>query len=272
MHRIAPILAVAALGLLVMPVPAEAQWTFGRSTRVRVGDGIPDRPGGFTYCRLAYRSIRSLPSGGGWTTDFPEAYRNLMIRLSELTPTTIAWWSHGEPGFVPVRPTDPELYRCPFVMATHVGELGFNPEEAAAMRDYLLKGGFLWADDFWGSASWRYFAAELQKVFPEHEIVELSPDHPLFSIVYNVPEVPQIPNIGFWRRSGGQTSELGADSARPSLSAVMDVDGRIMVLITHNTDISDGWEREAYDPRFFALFSPDAYAIGINIVIWMMTR
>ena len=157
-------------------------------------------------------------------------------------------------------------------MATDVGELGFSVEEASAMRDYLLKGGFFWADDFWGSAAWSYFAAEIRRVLPEYDLVDLPMDHPLFSIVYTVPRIPQIPSINYWNSSGGDTSELGFDSSRPSMRAILDDTGRILVLATHNTDVSDGWERETYDPRYFQIFSPDAYAIGINIAIWVMTH
>lgn len=254
--------------------PATAQNTqyWGNSTPVRFGDGLPDRPGGFTYCRLAYTSVRNTPSGNGWRTDFPQADRNLSARLAELTPTPISSWSHGEPGFTIVQATDPELYQCPFLMATDVGQLGFSETEAHFLRDFLLKGGFLWADDFWGSAEWNYFSREVQRIFPEYPIVDVPMDHPLFNIVYQVPRVPQIPSISHWRRSGGGTSEQGMDSATPSMRAVLDDRGRILVLITHNTDISDGWEREAEDPDFFRFFSPDAYALGVNAAVWMMTH
>jgi len=198
--------------------------------------------------------------------------RHLTTRLSELTPTPISSWSLGEPGFAVVRAGDPDLYQCPFLFASDVGQLGFSEVEAAAMRDYLLKGGFFWADDFWGTPSWNHFVAELRKVLPEYDIIDLPLDHPLFSIVYEVPTIPQIPNLGFWRRSGGQTSELGFDSLVPSMRAILDERGRILVLMTHNTDIADGWEREPDDDAYFALFSPDAYAIGLNVVMWVMTH
>jgi hypothetical protein len=257
------------------PGQARAQLTqqfFGNYSPVQLGHGLPDRPGGFTFCRLAYTSVRRDGSGNGWPTDFPQADRHLPIRLSELTPTPVSSWSNGEPGFAVVRVTDPELYQCPFLYASDVGELGFTPLEAERMRDFLLKGGIFWVDDFWGSAAYGFFAREMERVFPEFPIVELPLDHPLFSIVYNVPRVPQIPSIQFWRSSGGSTSELGFDSATPTLRAILDDDERIMVLISHNTDIADGWEREAEDPTFFRLFSPDGYAVGINIVLWAMTH
>jgi hypothetical protein len=266
------LLAMGAALFLALPSPGEAQFGRGNSTIVRNGSGLPDVPGGFTFCRLQFNSIRSDGSGNGWNIDFPRGDRHILLRLSELTPTTISMWSHGEPGFTVVRATDPELFSCPFLMASDVGELGFSPPEADQMREYLLRGGFFWADDFWGSSAWGYFEREMQKVFPEARWVELTPDHPLFDIVYEVPRVPQIPNLNIWRQLQGGTSEFGTDSEHAGLYALYDESGRIMVLASHNTDIQDGWEREADDPGYFALFSPDGYAVGINVLVWMMTH
>lgn len=266
-------LALSAL-LLCLASPGEAQRFRGGGgySTVRVGSGLPDIPGGFTLCRLAYDSYRSDRSGSGWDTDFPNADRNLPTRLGELTPTPVSRWSDGQPGHAIVRPSDPDLFRCPFLYATDVGELGFSPDEADAMRTFFLKGGTFWADDFWGSRAWVDFQREMQRVLPEYAFEEIPQDHPLFRIVYDILRIPQIPSIQHWRQTGGGTSELGADSAIPSMRAIFDEDGRLLVIATHNTDISDGWEREAEDPRFFSLFSPDAYAIGINIAVWQMTH
>jgi hypothetical protein len=158
-------------------------------------------------------------------------------------------------------------------MATDVGELGFMPDEIEPLRDYFAKGGFFWADDFWGTRGWQHFSDQLQRLLPDHRLVELTPaTHPLFHTLYVIDRVPQIPSIQHWRNNGGETSELGRDSAIPSMWAMVDEDGHIAVLITHNTDISDGWEREAYDDRFFVDFSPPAYAIGMNVILWAMSR
>jgi hypothetical protein len=260
------------LGLLAAPPSLEAQ-RFRRSrSQVHLGDGLPDRPGGFTFCRLAFVEVRREPGGSSWDTDFPNADRNLTTRLPQLTPTRVSSWEHGEPGFAIVRATDPELFECPFLFASHVGVTGFDPQEVAALQEYFDKGGFLWVDDFWGNAAWNQWERQMALVFPGRTIVDLPMEHPLFEIVYEVPRLPQIPSIQHWRRSGGGTSERGLESRQPHIRAVLDDDGTIMVLITHNTDIADGWEREAEDPRFFYQFSPDAYAVGVNIVVWMMTH
>lgn len=268
---------LAVTTLLSLPLPVEGQ--FGRgggrganSTIVGHGSGLPDVPGDFTFCRLVFDSYRRDGSGNGWTTDRPMAERHILLRLSELTPTSISRWSHGEPGFTAVSALDPELFECPFLMASDVGELGFSPAEAEAMREYLLRGGFFWADDFWGSNALYFFEAEMRKVFPDLSLTALPEGHPLFNIVYQIPRFPQIPSLQHWQSSGRGTSELGSDSENPGLYAIQDETGRIMVLASHNTDIADGWEREADDPGFFALFSPDGYAMGINILVWMMSH
>ncbi len=159
--------------------------------------------GGFTFCRLAFAEVRREPGGSSWDTGFPNAERNLTTRLSPLTPTPISEWEHGEPAFAIVRATDPELFRRPFLFASHVGVTGFEEEEAEALNRYLRKGGFLWVDDFSGNTAWTQWERQTEPVFPDREIVNLPMEHPLFDIVYDVPKLPQIPSIQHWRRSGG---------------------------------------------------------------------
>jgi len=267
------LLFAAALSALGADAVDAQRFGGGRTnTRVRAGDGLPDvMPGAFTYCRLAYYSVRSDGSGNGWTTDFPDADRNLMIRLPQLTKLRVSRWSHGEEGFAVLQLSEPDIYKCPMLMATDVGELGFSSTDAGILRDYLLKGGFFWADDFWGSAGWAHFSREIQRVLPEYRLEELDPEHPLFNQLYIIPEVPQIPSANSWNGSG-RTSELGRDSEHPSMWAMQDENGRILVLITHNTDISDGWERENYSSDYFYRFSPSAYAVVINVLLWTMSH
>ena len=273
MRRLALSLGLSALIAFGVPHPGSAQRFFDFDDREALaGEGLADPNSGFTFCRLRYRSVRSDNSGGGWTVDYPRGERNLLWRLSQLTPTKTPRTADGEPKFTVVRATDLELYQCPFLMASDVGEMGLDDDEVVALRDYLLKGGFLWADDYWGEEARADFASQIQRVLPEFAIVELPLTHPLFDIVYEIPEVPQIPNLGFWERSGGGTSEMGQWSEIPTLRAILDETGRMMVVMTHNTDIADGWEREGDSVGYFESFSPDAYAVGVNIAVWMMTH
>jgi len=226
----------------------------------------------FVICRLVYTEVRRF--GVGWRTDYPLGERNLSIRLSEMTRTRVSHKSDGSPNHYVVRLTDDQLFSCPFLMAGDTGSIGLSPADAARLREYLLKGGFLWTDDHWGSEQWEVWTRELAKVFPpaEYPIEELTPADPIFKAQFVLSEMPQIPNIGYWRRSGGDTSEQGADSAVPHFYVVRDHHGRIMLAMTHNTDIADAFEREADDPVFFARFSPQGYALGINVVLYALTH
>jgi hypothetical protein len=230
--------------------------------------------GRFNFCRGMYTSGRRDGSGNGWSTDYPDADINFSIRLSELTKTRVNGLPEAEPNHLVVRLTDPFLFQCPFVDMTDVGEFSVAADEAAALRQYLDKGGFLWVDDYWGTYAWDAWVSEISKVLPPDQfpIRDLPPDHPIFKMMFQVQKVPQIPSINSWGGPGGDTSELGADSAEPHLRAISDHQGRVMVLMTHNTDISDAWEREAADPRYFFAFSPDGYAVGINVVLYAMSH
>lgn len=231
-----------------------------------------DVDGDYHFCRVAYRSGRG--DGGGWGVDYPRADANLSIRLSELTKTRVSFDAVREPNHLVVRLTDEALFQCPFVMMTEVGAAYLDDDEVERLREYLVKGGFLWADDFWGSYAWQTWEHEIRKVLPSapYPIVELSLDHPLFRTHFVVKKVPQIPSINYWMGSGGDTSERGSDSAIPTVRAIVDSTGRMMVLMTHNTDLGDSWEREADDPNYFYHFAVDGYALGINVVLYSMTH
>jgi len=229
----------------------------------------------FSFCRILYTSVRREPAGGGWRTDYPYGEINLMIRLSELTKTPVPFQGERQPMHYVVRLTDEALFECPFTMASDVGTIGLSQEEADQLRLYLLKGGFLWVDDFWGTAAWTQWTRELSKALPpaEFPIEDVALSDPIFSTQFVVTEVPQITNIGFWRRSGGrETSERGYDSVDAHFRAIRDSHGRIMVVMTHNTDVADSWEREGEDPGFFYQFSPHGYALGIDVLLYAMTH
>jgi hypothetical protein len=234
---------------------------------------MPD--GSFVICRIAYRSVRVEPMGIGWQTDYPYAEVNLTTRLSELTRTRVSRDTSGAPNHFVVRLTDDALFNCPFTVASDVGTVGFSLAEVERLRSYLLKGGFLWVDDFWGSLAWRQWSNEIARVLPpaEYPVTDVPLDDPMLKTMFEVHKVPQITNIQFWRGVGGQsTSERGPDSADVHLRAIRDSHGQIMVLMSHNTDVADSWEREGEDPGFFYQFSPDGYALGINVLLHAMTH
>jgi hypothetical protein len=160
-------------------------------------------------------------------------------------------------------------------MASDVGTIGLSRDEAAGLRMYLQKGGFLWVDDFWGNAAWEQWTREFAKAMPpgEYPIEDVPLTDPLFHTLLEVKKIPQVTSIRFWRAVGGRTtSERGAESAVAHLRAIRDKHGNIIAVMTHNTDVSDSWEREGEDPEFFYQFSPYGYALGIDVLLYAMTH
>jgi hypothetical protein len=260
--------AVLVAGIWTMTAAAQRR---GRGIGAFLRTPTPQSfDGSFNFCRVMY-SYGNYGDGGGWGVDYPRADVNLSIRLSELTKTRISLDPSGEPNHLVLRLTDPELFQCPFIMMTEVGTVYFDPEEAKRLREYLLKGGFLWADDFWGSYAWEHWVNEFNKVLPpaEYPTRDLALQHPIFRSQFVMKRVPQIPSINHWYRYN-DTSERGADSAVPHARGIADRHGRLLVLITHNTDIGDSWEREADDPTYFYNFSVEGYAFGINALLYSM--
>jgi hypothetical protein len=271
------LIALLVAGAALAATASDAwQPTFRRGGRSRFALRLATEAsfdGTFNFCRVLFSSSR-YGYGGGPTVDYPRADVNLSIRLSELTKTSISRDAAGDPNHLVLRLTDPQLFQCPFVMMTEVGSVFFDEEEAARLRAYLLKGGFLWADDFWGSYAWDHWADEIAKVLPpaEYPTVDVAPGHPMLQSMFEVKRIPQIPSINFWYGSGGGTSERGADSAVPHARAITDTHGRVLVLATHNTDLGDSWEREGDDPDYFYQFSVEGYAFGINVLLYAMTH
>jgi Domain of unknown function (DUF4159) len=264
------LVAAFLLAALVAGV-ASAQFRRGFGPRAKMMTP-EDYNGAFLFCRIVFRN-NPYGDGGGWSVDYPRADINFSVRFSELTKTHVSRDNTGEPNHLLVRLTDNELFDCPFVMMTEPGGAAFDDEEAKRLRLYLEKGGFLWADDFWGEYAWSWFVGQLRKALPASEfpIFDLPPEHPLFHTQFEVKKVAQIPSINFFFGSG-RTSERGADSAVPHARGITDSKGRLIVLITHNTDFGDSWEREGDDATYFVNFGPDGYAFGIDAVIYALTH
>ena len=266
---------LAALIAAATTVEAQFRRGFGRGFgNVRLSTPA-DVDGSFQFCRIIFNGdFRGDGQGGSWNVDWPRADINLSVRLSELTKTTVGMVADGEPNHLLLRLTDEVLYQCPFIMMTEVGSASISEAEGAKLRDYLLKGGFLWADDFWGSYAWQWWEAQLRRVLPadQYPIVDVEPGHALYHAQFDIKQTPQITNIGFWTRTGGGTSERGEDSAVVHTRAVFDKHGQMMVLMTHNTDFGDAFEREGDDPSFFYAQSVPGYGFGINVLLYTMTH
>jgi hypothetical protein len=208
-------------------------------------------------------------SGGNWATDYPDSDLNFSFRLHQLTSMKV------DPEGLILELTEPELFNYPFIYMLEVGRLVFSEEEVKCLRKYLLNGGFLMVDDFWGQVAWDNFYYEMKRVFPEKEPIPLKLDHPIFHCVFELKEKPQIPAIDWAvdRRTDtltGMTSESGDP---PIYYGIYDDKGRMMVIICRDTDLGDGWEREGESHAYFREFSEKkAYPLGINIVFYAMTH
>ena len=223
----------------------------------------------FTFARIQYDSW-----GGGWrgrdkwSIDYPESDLNMSFRLQQLTALKV------DPDGTVLTLTEAKLFHYPFIYLIEPGELTFSDDEVKALRKYLLTGGFLMVDDFWGEAEWRNFEREFRRVFPAREIVELPLEHEVFQCVFPLKEKPQVPNPGTAIQGApyGITWER-TDAETPHYRGVYDDDGRLMAIFCHNTDLGDGWEEESRNEWYFKEFSePKAYPMGINIIFYSMTH
>jgi hypothetical protein len=267
-------LLVAGVALLAADAPSQLGRRGGfyrnLNTPRDVAEGSYD--GSFRFCRISFRNSPQ-GDGDGWYVDYPRADENLSIRFGELTKAPVTHDAEGNPLHVVFPATDPELFKCGFVMMTEPGGSFFDEDEAKQLHTYLMKGGFLWADDFWGHYAFEWWSGQIGKAMPpdRYPIFDVPLDHPIFHTQYNIKEIPQMPNIGLWMREH-ITSERGADSAVPHFRGINDDKGRLVVVMTHNTDFGDGYERESESPDYFQRFSVPAYAIGVDVILYAMTH
>ena len=222
----------------------------------------------FTFVRVRYGN--GYRRRGGWDTDFPDSDLNFSLRLQQLTSLKV------NPNPIHLALTDPELFNYPFIYLVEPGHLRFDDAEVRALRKFLLNGGFLLVDDFWGTYEFQNFYHQIKRVFPEREPQEVPLDHPIFQCVYKLDKKPQIPSIDIavWGRTRGITWEpRRSDTSVPNYLEITDDEGRMMVFVCHNTDLGDGWEREGQNEWYFREFSvKKAYPMGINIVTYAMTH
>ena len=234
-------------------------------------------PKGFEHDTFVFARVRrgraNGARGGSWATDTPDSDLNLSFRLQQMTSLRV------DPDGRFIRLTDPDLGDYPFIYMVEPGSLFLTDEEISALRKYLLNGGFLMLDDFWGDSEWRNAESVLKKVLPDRSFTELSLDHPVYHCVFEIKAKYQVPNVWLGEQSEfdpqHRTWETNHDGDVRTVHhrAIFDDKGRMIVMATHNTDNGDGWEREGESDYYFHNFSEKvAYPLGINIIFYVMTH
>jgi hypothetical protein len=225
---------------------------------------VPPTPGPrqFYFTRAAYTGFYRFRDFRSWSVDFPKADRQFLMGLRRLTNLDAYEYEN------PVRLTDPDLGKYPFLYSVEVGYMALTDAEIEGLRRYLQAGGFLVVDDFWGSLEWENFEGQLQRILPGYPVVDIPPTHPIFNCFYDVKEILQVPNVGQGMQ-GGPTWE--SDGYFPAVKGIFDEEGRLMVVINWNTDLGDAWEW-AENPYYPLKFSTYAYQMGVNFIIYGMSH
>jgi hypothetical protein len=248
----------------------------------------------FTFVRVIYRrapnssGISYTSSGRGWITDYPDSDLNLSYRIQQVTSIKV------DPDARVLRLTDPALYDFPWIYMVEPGGLALKDEEVPILRKYLLNGGVLMADDFWGQKQWDNFERNIRRVLPEREFTELPMEHNLFHCVFDLKGPKnklQTPNIRqginslnpnssdygitweYYHDDYDNYDHQGRAAHDMHVRAIFDDRGHVMVIATHNCDNGDSWEREGEDDGFFHEFSEKrGFPLGINIIFYLMTH
>lgn len=162
---------------------------------------------------------------------------------------------------------DDRIFDWPWIYAVEVGYWNITDTQAARLRKYLLRGGFLMTDDFHGSAEWDNFMEGMKRVFPNRPVLDLDDSEQVFHTLYELRDKMQVP--GLQHLYSGRVYER--DGTVPRWRGVFDDRGRLMVLICHNQDNGDAWEWADY-PAYPERYASQAYRLGINGIIYAMTH
>lgn len=236
----------------------------------------------FTFARLVFHN--AMPRGQsrgfgpwlGWWVDYPDADLNLSWRLQQTTSM------HTDPDARVVGIMDADLFEYPLLYLEHTGYMELASEEVPRLRAYLANGGVLFVNDFWSQREWDGFAAQIARVLPGRTWTPLDTTHPLFRCVFDLRRPMhelRVPTMQFWDenfdphdpQSNPHRVDRGEGSEEMSVRVLLDEAGRIQILAIHNSDVSDGWEREGENDYYFSHFSEKtAFPLAINIIVYLM--
>lgn len=255
--------------LLLVLLPAAGQIPIQRFRELRPPPLPPisePRTGEFTFVRIVYDSPHSPYNygfGGAWRVDYPEADQHFIQGIHDWAGTNL----RVSTGPLQLRATDQRLFDYPFAYIVEPGHMELSVEEAASLREYLLRGGFLFLDDFHGDFEWERAQEQLKMIFPEYEPKDLPLTHPIFHSYFELDGVIQVP--GWAALIQGQTFEKGG--VTPHYMGVEDKNGRLMIFLTRNCDLGDAWEW-INDPRYPVQYGVVAYKVGMNVVTYAMSH
>ena len=240
----------------------------------------------FTFARAIFKVGPNTAFGYGrgkrlgWWVDFPDADLNLSYRLQQMTSM------RTDPDGRVLKLDNPDLHNFPFLLMEHPGYMMLRESEVLGLRKYLEAGGVVAVIDFWNAREWQGFAEQMKRVLPSRDWTDLAMDHPIFHCVFDL-KVPmqhlQVPTMQFWNQlhnpddgnsSVHQAAFYRGDGAeKMSVRALHDDKGRIMVIAFHNSDVTDGWEREGENQDYFEVFSERvSYPLGVNLIFYLMTH
>jgi hypothetical protein len=221
----------------------------------------------FTFSRLKY-NYENMGRGRYWDDDSPDADLNLEFRLFQATSLKI------HPGYNYIDIDPKQLAKYPFVYMTVTAGMAWSDDDVKTLHDYLMNGGFMMAEDFWGDEMWDFAYSQFKRIFPDREPVELPLSHPIFHTVFDFKYLPQMPSAG--RGYTGVSydyADYNTGDHFPHYYAFYDDHNHIVALICRNNHYGDGWEHEGDDEEYFDRFSmPQAYPMFINILYYALTN
>jgi hypothetical protein len=253
-------LIVAAVALCTITSIAVAQRRF-RGYAPAIDQPLAGARKEWTFARLAYDGAGGR-RGSGWSVDYPGAEIHFSQAVERLTRIDVYADGHV------VSPDSDTLFDYPWLYAVEVGSWGFDASQAARMREYLLRGGFLMVDDFHGEYEWQLFMEGMRSIFPDRLVEEVPADDLVYSVPYEIGERLQVPGPGYMG-SGMLYERL--DGVTPHWRGIRDESGRWMVMISHNIDYGEGWE-QADNPAYPQPFTRQAYEVAVNYLIYGMTH
>jgi hypothetical protein len=210
---------------------------------------------------------RSGMGDGWWIVDWPAADNHFTTGIQRLTRIDT-----GDPRHL--RLTDDRLFDYPWIYATQTGWWNLSDLEVSRLREYLLRGGFLVVDDFWGDDAWEVFRSTMARVFPDQPITDIAETDSVMHVLYDIQEKDRtfIPGSRHLRLGpGGQVQVMQPPGSTPEWKAMYDPKNRMVVAVNFNTDVGDAWEF-ADVPYYPEAMTALAYRYGINYIIYSMTH